>query len=221
MPISKNKKFYYLLHGEYVDFKLAPFDESFIDERRNIKRLAFPIPTHISSKPFKGTTFKVMACQGKDRCHICAAKHVPTDMHPVHILITNLNWEEKIFDMQPSAHSAVCACIQMMLDRGATTEDILNTQFRLKRFPKGEKPYFDCLIIQESEPIEIPEEAEVLNISQDDMLILERLTALLKTGKYSKPRNSVIKTLREKYKWSEDKIKLAFETVLDDEGYLK
>jgi len=222
LPIAKNKMFYYLVYGEHVDFRLAPFSDDFIDERRNILRLELPRPTHISSKPFKGTTFKVMACQGKDRCHICKARHTPTDLYPVHIIIPSIGPDEKMIDLTPSGHNAILAVVQQMLDRGATVQDILSTNLRLRRLAKGERPHFECTIIDD---ISIPIEGDVksdagLALTDDDMKLLEKLSALMKTKTYPNPRGSVIATLRSKG-WSDEKITIAFETVLDDEGFLK
>lgn len=225
MPLSKNGTFFYLLHGEHVDFKFANLDESFIDERRNIKQLSVPIATHISNKPFKGTNFKVMVCRGGDRCYICKSKHVPVDLYPLQIIIPSLGQKELNIDLQPSAHNAVLACVQKMLDRGATTTDIVNTEFRMRRLPKGERPFFDCVIIDDKSipiehPIEVIDEGTDLLISDTDKRLLEKLSAALDTKTYKNSRGAVIATLRSKG-WSDEKIDVAFKTLLNEDGRLK
>lgn len=221
MPLSKNGKFYYLLYGEHVDFKLAPFNEAWIDDRVNIRRLAMPVATHISNKPFKGTTYKVMACRGKDRCPICASKHNPTDLYPINMFVTGME-DETIMEMSPTAHSVTLLEVQKMLDRGATYNDILGTEMRLRRLERGARPTHECFLIEPSDsPYRIEEGAEETPIiTPDDMHLLRKVDSLLRTGNYANPRGTVMRTLRETYDWSDDKIELAFETVLTDEGYL-
>jgi hypothetical protein len=219
MPLSKNGKFYYLLNGEHIDFKLAPFNEAWIDDRMNILRLAMPSATHISSKPFKGTNYKVMACRGRERCPICASGHNPTDLYPVNLVIAGLD-DEVIMEMPPTAHSVVVTEVQKMLDNGATYHDILDTEMRLHRMARGVRPTHECFIITETGvPHRVEEEEDIPIITDEDKNLLRKIDALLKTGKYANPRGTVMRTLREKYNWPDDKIDLAFETVLTDEGY--
>jgi hypothetical protein len=219
MPVSKNPKFYYLLYGEAVDFRLASFDVNFIDDRRQIKQLAVPIPTHISDKPFRGTNMKTQTCAGADRCALCFAKHRPTNLWPVHILVGD---KEHIYDMPPSAHSALLEKTQELLDNGATDDDLINADFRLQRLSRGEKPFFICSLIQGDTSEKTEENAEAdIKLNEEDMFILEQMDTILRTREIKDTRGSVIKTLREKYDWPDVKITLAFETVLDENGFLK
>lgn len=219
MPISKNAKFYYLLYGESVDFRLASIDSHFIDDRRQIKQLAVPIPTHISDKPFRGTNMKTQTCAGPDRCALCFAKHKPTNLWPVHIMIGE---KEYIYDMPPTAHSVILTKVQELLDNGATEDDIINADFRLQRMARKEKPYFICQIIQGEISPESEENAEAnIKLDEEDMFILEQMDTILKTREIKDTRGSVVKTLREKYDWPDVKITLAFETVLDENGFLR
>lgn len=218
MPISKNPKFYYLLYGESVDFKLATLDTNFIDPRRQIRQMAIPIPTHISDKPFRGTNAKTQTCTGADRCPLCYAKHTPTNLFPVHIITGD---KEYIYDMPPSAHSSVLAKVQEMLDNGATTDDILNAEFRLQRLARKEKPFFICQTIQSDMPEPNENEEDSIKLTDSDIDILIRIDAILRTKDIKDTRGSVVKTLKEKYDWPDIKIALAFETVLDEYGYFK
>jgi len=224
MPESKNRKFFYLSYGESIRFKLLNVDNQILRDSGSVRveRLASPIKIHVSSKPFANGR-KMEPCAGENRCPYCATKNKPQTKFPVSIIgFPNEPMErEYLMDLSVWAHDSVLGQVQGILDRGGTATDITNTIFMLERLQKGEKPGFTCRIATEYMPEIISEKDEFFEkLTDDDILILKKINNILKTKAYAQPRGSVIKTLQEKYHWTDTKIELAFSTVLDDNGYL-
>jgi hypothetical protein len=216
MPVSKNSKWYYLTHGESVRFKLLQIGAELDNKGRLVRFLATPIYTHIGSTPFSNGR-KSMPCAG-ERCPACLGGHKPTKFFPVHILV---NGTEYVMDMSSVAHSAVTEQIDDMIDKGATEDDILQTEFILTRLQPREKPYYICTVVQPNTEL-TPEELEITKMTEEDIGILKALSDYLKAHPEIKnPRGSVIITLRKKYDWPDIKINRAFELYLDDYGHFR
>lgn len=220
MPPSKNPKWYYLDYGESMRFKLTQIGSELDDKGKLVRFLVKPIFIHIRNYPFPNGK-KRMPCAG-ERCEACAGGHKPTKFFPVNILLTSENPpKEYVMDMLTTAHSAVAEQIDLLVSRGATDDDVLQTEFQMTRLQRREKPFFVCTTVQRDfNPT--PEELEFTKITEEDIKILRALTEKLKNSPDIKnPRGSVMITLKKKYEWPDLKINNAFENYLDDYGYLK
>jgi hypothetical protein len=221
IPISDNGKFFFLYYGETMEFRLTNLDHAMKTmENNQITELGERFYRHFSDRPFPNGRM-VHPCEGPIHCEICAMRLKPTALFVTEIAIMDGESERTlIMDMRASAHSAILNVVNNLLDQGATFGDLLTARLKLTRLAKGQKPWFNASLVSDfsaSEPAE-----KIMRISPEEMSVLESLDAWLRMHPEVKnTRGSIIKTLREREKWSEDKISFVFETVLDDNGFVK
>jgi len=219
MPPSKNPKWFYLNYGESVRFKLFQLGSELDNNGKLVRFLGKPIYTHIRTTPFPNGK-KTMPCAG-ERCEACSGGHKPTKLFPVHILVgEGKDQKEYVMDMLVSAHGSITDQIETIITRGGTEDDVLQTEFQLTRLQPREKPFFNCTTVQR-DFTPTPEELEVSKLTEEDVEVLRSLSESMKAKRPTNPRGSVIITLKKKYEWPDIKINNAFDTVLDDYGFIK
>lgn len=224
MPLNKSGLYFYLDYSERVTFKILNIGIEKSERGRLVRQLAVPHFIHISRTPFFGTNRKTMGCGGPGRCELCQAGLKPATMYRVKIMLIGEPYEDqagliKTYDMPASCHSALADKIQQLFHEGKEEDDILDTVFELERLPSGQRPFFVCRVNKSVEEVILDDDEKI--ISEDDHKLLTKLSATMQKGAYKNTAQAMTNTLRKTYGWSDFKIDLAFETVLDENGFYR